>query len=240
MPGYSYGLDAFVCRRGSQLALEADTPCAKCYARRNFYATWTPVVKNRRAHQAAIHGRHWADAMVRLLEHYLLPVGERWFRMHDSGDLRDITHLGKIVDVARRTPWLSYWLPTHEPFIVAEYRATHGTDAFPPNLVVRLSADHDDLPPSWPGRVAGMTRAEVAIVLAGLPTSTTNTVVGRPVQVDAVRRHSVECLAHTRGHQCGSCRACWSPLVRNVSYPISGGEAASGRARRAAGLRVLA
>ena len=27
-----------------------------------------------------------------------------------------------------------------------------------------------------------------------------------------------ECLAYTRGNNCGDCRACWNPSVKNVSY----------------------
>ncbi|HYC73109.1 MAG TPA: hypothetical protein VEB66_18000, partial [Opitutaceae bacterium] len=51
MPGRSYGLDAFACRRGSVLAADPDSICARCYARWNFYATWWPVQVNRQRHQ---------------------------------------------------------------------------------------------------------------------------------------------------------------------------------------------
>lgn len=250
MPGYSYGLDAFACKRGSILAKDPRSPCHRCYARRNFYATWTPVVKNRRAHQAAILDPRWADAMVLLSEHYLKPAGEVWFRMHDSGDLQSVQHLAAICDWAERCPWLNIWAPTHEPFIVAEYLGSCGS-VIPSNLVIRLSADYNDKPPSWSGRVAGMTRAEVQAALAEVPTSTTHSIAstreapGNPVQVSDSRKDSVECRAHLRGHQCGNCRACWSPLVRNVSYPLSGGDTAVSRAqgataKRSSALRVLA
>lgn len=48
---------------------------------------------------------------------------------------------------------------------------------------------------------------------------------GRPVRMGASRRNdSIECLAYLRGdHRCGSCRACWSPKVRNVSYLLNAG-----------------
>lgn len=219
MPGRSYGLDAFACKRGSYLAQQPGTPCSACYARRNFYATWTPVIKNRESHQQAVAHPDWVEAMAFLMRRRL--AGERFFRMHDSGDLIDTAHLEKIAQIAERVPWLQIWLPTHEPFTVAAWRDLRGGAMPPANLVIRLSADYNDQPPQWTGRMAGLTRKRIAELLADLPTSTTHTVVGKPVQVSGRRKDSIECQAHTRDHKCGPCRACWSPKVRNVSYPLT-------------------
>ena len=233
MPGKSYGLDAFACQRGSELAKNDRSPCARCYARRNFYATWGPVIKNRQGHQRAVEqigqsGNRWTEAMIYLMRHYL--GNERWFRWHDSGDFHSLEHVAAVCEVARATPWLSHWVPTHEPRMVGAYLDNGGR--IPDNLVIRLSADFIGQPFQAPYAY----RHE----LAGLPTSTTHEGEGaKPVQVSERRGDSVECMSYKRDHTCGNCRACWSPKVKNVSYPLSGGDAAPARAKRAAALRVL-
>lgn len=235
MPGYSYGLDAFRCQRGSVLADDPDSPCASCYARRNFYATWGPVIESRRRHQEAVErfsrgdNPLWPVAMVLLIERYLRPLGERFFRFHDSGDLVSEVHLLGITHIAQDTPWLRYWLPTHEPTIVTTFVKFCGRRAIPPNLVIRISADRNDEAPPY---------------RLGFPTSTTH-----HEHVGAPRAHrplaQVVCRAHVRDNECRGCRACWSPDVDNVSYPLSGGAAAATRAeaakraRRSSALRVI-
>jgi hypothetical protein len=111
-----------------------------------------------------------------------------WFRWHDSGDLQSVAHLEKIIDVCNRTPEVHHWLPTREYKIVADYRKAGGI--IPGNLVIRLSAHMvDGIPPA----------------AYGLPTSTVVT-SGRT------------CPAPDQDNQCGKCRQCWSPTVKNVAY----------------------
>jgi len=225
MPGKSYGLPAAACHRGSLLAANPDSMChpARCYAKRNFYASWTPVIKNRESHLEAVKHPRWADAMVVPMTRYL---GEDdVFRWHDSGDIQGVDHLAKICDVARRTPWLLHWLPTHEPYMVLEYLngPMHGT--VPDNLTIRLSADVVGKPAGPPSLVAELRRH-------GVTTSTVHLDLGAPVQVSDRRRDVVECRSYLRDHQCKSCRACWSRDVASVSYPLSGTGGAEARAGR--------
>jgi hypothetical protein len=206
MPGPSYGLDAFVCQKGSELAAVAGSSCEHCYARRNFYKYYWPAIKARHHRQAAIHHPEWAEAMIAVLEDYLKdPAAERVFRWHDSGDLHSADHLANICAVAEATPALRHWLPTREYGHVATFRARGGV--IPPNLTVRLSAH-------YVGRVA-----EVPLDLADLPTSTIHDPAGQPVAVSGRRNDSVSCRAFSRENHCGPCRACWDSRVRNVSYP---------------------
>lgn len=223
MPGFSYGLDAQQCRRGGQLAKVAGTICnAHCYAKRNFYATWGPVIQNRVSHQSSVDHPEWVPAMLRLFTRYLRPNGEpQYFRWLDSGDLPSVEFLAKVAVVADRTPWVRHWLPTRECDIVREYLAAVG--GFPPNLVLRISADYVGAPPALPSD------------LAWLPTSTVHREGERPVQVSVLRKHSVECKSYQRDHRCGPCRACWSPDVKNVSYTLTDGK----RGKRSDALRVL-
>jgi protein gp88 len=205
MPGPSYGLDAFVCQKGSELAAIPGSSCEHCYARRNFYKYWRPALKARHHRQAAIHHPEWVEAMIAILEDYLKTDGEKVFRWHDSGDLHSADHLANICAVAEATPGLAHWLPTREYDYVATYRARGGV--IPPNLTIRLSAH-------FVGRVA-----DVPLALADLPTSTIHPPEGTPVPVSGRRNDSVSCRAFSRDNHCGPCRACWDQRVRNVSYP---------------------
>jgi len=112
-----------------------------------------------------------------------------FYRWQHSGDLQDVGHLRKIVQVCELTPAVTHWLPTREYKIVAAYRKIYGE--FPENLTVRQSAHMlDDPPPSG----------------YGLPTST------------VVTDGSETCPAPTQGGKCLKCRACWSRDTANVSY----------------------
>lgn len=199
MPGRSWGISAYDCRRGAELAQVEGTVCSKCYAKRGNYGTSTVQDCQKRRLAAVDHPR-WVDAFVYLLRCY----DERYFRWFDSGDLQSPEHLAKIVAICRRTPRCSHWIPTHEPGIVREFLA--GGGKLPGNLVIRISADYiEDRPTDVP---------------AGCNTSTVHKFKGEPVPAATGNpKHSIECKAYERGHHCGPCRACWSPDVANVSYP---------------------
>lgn len=218
MPAASYGLDAFVCKTGSVLALQPGSTCEGCYAQKDFYKTYGPVIKNRRTHQAAIHHPLWTEAMIRMIWDYVRECDEDarrenpdiafqpevYFRWHDSGDLWSLDHFENICAIAEATSRVQHWLPTREYGIVAQFLREGGV--IPPNLTVRLSAHWNGEAPELPPR------------LFGLPTSTVHFEHGKPVQISARRKDSIECRAYTRDNFCGNCRACWSPDVQNVSY----------------------
>ncbi len=220
MPGFAFGLSAFKCQRGEILAQDPNSPCAHCYARSNFYLTKDTV---REAHERRLQGLthpEWVLAMVTLIVNEV-DRNDPYFRWHDSGDLQGVWHLANIVDVCRQTPWVNYWLPTHEPFMVREYLERVKRNealSIPPNLCIRVSADGMDQPP---------THAEG---LEGVRTSTVHHGHGnaRVVQVSDRRNDSVECKSYLRSKKpgsagvCGSCRACWNTDVINVSYPMHG------------------
>ena len=114
---------------------------------------------------------------------------QEWFRWHDSGDLQGSWDLANIVEVARRTPNVKQWLPTREYRMVKDYIANGGM--IPANLVIRESAHMVDAPPPVTKR----------------PTST------------VVTDGSQTCPARSQDNECGTCRDCWNPNVKNVSYP---------------------
>ena len=114
---------------------------------------------------------------------------QEYFRWHDSGDLQGSWHLANICEVAKRTPHVNHWLPTREYRMVNDYESNGGV--IPSNLVIRDSAHMVDAPPPVTNR----------------PTST------------VVTDGSQTCPARSQDNECGTCRNCWDPTVKNVSYP---------------------
>jgi hypothetical protein len=95
-----------------------------------------PVVKKAQARRlATITREDWAPSMARAINK------DKYFRWHDSGDIQNVEHFAKIVEVARATPDCLHWLPTREAQIVASYTGT-----LPDNLIVRVSAAMVDGP----------------------------------------------------------------------------------------------
>lgn len=197
MPGKSYGLSAWECKTGKELMKVQGSTCSRCYATKNFYATWIPVQVAHRNRLASLSHPRWAEAMAVLID------GDSWFRWHDSGDLQGVWHLQNIVDVCLRTPGTRHWLPTREYAMVDKFLKDGGV--IPGNLCIRLSAKMIEEKP------------KVGKRLQGLPTSTVHVFPRFPVKMGR-KNDSIECKAPERGNICGKCRACWEPKVRNVSY----------------------
>jgi len=188
MPGYSYGLPAKECNVGARLVKVVGSTCNGCYALKGNYQ-FRDVQRAQYRRLASIVRDDWTDSMVELIT----KRNNRgdFFRWHDSGDIQDLDHLTKIVEVCRRTPHVKHWLPTREYRVVGIWQRLHGE--FPENLVVRLSAHMVDSPPPT----------------TDLPTSTVH---------NAVEPIGQLCPAPTQDNNCGDCRACWTPNVVNVSY----------------------
>lgn len=191
MPGYGYSLPASRCKVGQMLKEAEGSICSVCYAQRNRYRF--PEVQRalERRYESLTHPG-WVEAMAFLITHY--SKESPYFRWHDSGDLQGVWHLENICEVARLTPGVRHWLPTHEVGIVQRFRANGGQ--IPPNLVIRISA-------------AMLNQRAVDI---GLPTSSSSEAE------ELAPEGSYHCPAPKQGNSCGSCRACWDESVRNVDY----------------------
>lgn len=189
MPGLAYGLPAAACPTGSRLA-EAGIagPCSDCYAKKANYQY--PSVATAQANRLrAIRHPDWTRAMVWSIRR----AGETWFRWHDSGDIQDMEHLSKILDVCRQTPEVRHWIPTQEWGMVRKYVESGGT--IPANVVVRFSArKYGDQPrlrvwDNW----SSVSEGEIP-------------------------QDAFACPARNQGNQCLDCRACWDPSVVHVVY----------------------
>lgn len=184
MPCPSIGLPARACKVGSMLHLIENSVCSDCYALKGQYG-FANVQAAQYRRLDLITGPNWVEAMVTLL------ADRDYFRWHDSGDLQDMEHLLRIVQVCEQTPNCQHWLPTREKALIKAYRRNFG--AFPSNLCVRISD--------------AMIDAEAGEALDGFATS--------GVTRDAAK---ATCPAPKQGGECRDCRACWDVNVARVVY----------------------
>lgn len=188
MPCYGFSIPASACKMGAKLRKVKGSICSVCYALKGRYVFG--VVQNALTRRLAnLTHPQWVEAMA-----FLINEKEKsgYFRWHDSGDIQDLAHLLRIVEVCKATPHIQHWLPTREYGIVAKYIRKYGQ--FPSNLTVRLSAYMLDGPP--PEQLAKNLRLTTSGVL----------------------RKGFNCPAYSQQNKCGDCRACWQKNVANVNY----------------------
>jgi hypothetical protein len=190
MPSYAWGISAKDCKTGSKLAEVEGTICNKCYANKGCYV-FKVVQDAHKFRLEAILEPQWVDYMAELItqKYKNLDKSRLYHRWFDSGDIQSFAHLMKIFEVCELTPHINHWLATRE------YQLINQLDEkdVPKNLCLRVSAIKVDSPPpkfwKW---TSGVHKDKPAI--------------GR------------ECPAYKQDGECGSCRACWSRSVKQVSY----------------------
>ena len=193
MPCQSYSLPTNACITGFKMRAIAGSICAMCYAEKGNYRKYAYRIEPaQHARLESINGELWVDAMV-------VSIGaDKYFRWHDSGDIQNIEHLEKIVDVAKRTPNCMHWLPTREYGMVAAFTAQFDV---PDNLIIRLSAMFTDKAVIVPKTLQNVAGVAVSNVHSKKPIGTA-------------------CNAPKQNGECRSCRACWNRKVLAVSYSI--------------------
>ena len=192
MPGHGYALPAHRCRIGSFLQHLPKAVCHYCYALRGRYL-FHKVRAAMEKRVSSLTDPRWVEAISTLIYY----SRDRYFRWHDSGDLQDTEHLGKIIQVCKNLPHVRFWLPTREYQTVEAYRRSNGE--IPSNLCIRYSAHLvDGLPP----------------LRYGMPTSTVHSVKSR------ISPGAHVCSAPKRNNHCGGCRVCWNPAVSTVTYEL--------------------
>lgn len=190
MPCYAFSTPAQECKIGKILRRAKNSICSICYAMKGRYSFG--VVKAALARRfIGLNHPSWIQAIVFLI---LKQEKSGFFRWHDSGDIQDVAHLVRIVEVCKLTPDIQHWLPTREYSMVARYVKEHG--AFPSNLTVRLSAYMVDGPP---------------------PTSLARRL---GVFTSGVASDAFTCPSSSQGGKCVACRACWEKEVSNINYKV--------------------
>lgn len=199
MPGSTFAISATKCKVGSKLAAIKDSTCSRCYAlkleklRPSVNKGWLANYE-KAVSLIDTAPEKWAAACVFQIMRAYLKSKEAYHRWFDSGDLQSVAMLAAICDVARKTPLIAHWLPTRESGIVKAFLAQGGT--LPANLIVRVSSTMiGDAPISGHANTSTVHRKNSANI-----------------------GHA--CPASTQGNNCGTCRACWSHSVPNVSYPL--------------------
>ena len=191
MPSKSMNLSALDCKTGSKLVNVEGSVCFGCYALKGNYARYKLPTKLQPKTEN-IKKANWSKAMAYLINNQDNKKDKNFFRWHDSGDLQSIEHLRKIVEVCNMTPHIMHWLPTREYKIVRSYKINYGE--FPSNLVIRLSAHMID---SKPPQMLDLCTSSVHKESNAIGT---------------------ECPSYKNNNECGDCRLCWNPKVKNISY----------------------
>lgn len=195
MPGSTFAISARACNVGGKLANLKGSVCHKCYALK--LQNMRPSVNtgwtgnlDKAVRMINSDPARWVAFMAFQINKAYEKTGEAFHRWFDSGDLQSVEMLEAICEVARATPHIKHWLPTREGKILKAF-----TGSLPDNLVIRVSSPMIDDKP-----------------MAGY------------IWTSTVHKHSEPeghvCPARHQGNSCGSCRACWSDGVRNISYPL--------------------
>ena len=191
MPSFAWSISARRCQTGSKLVNVKGSVCEGCYALKNRY-----LFNNI---QSALEKRYnlwhdnrelWVDAMIYLMHNKQHIVNTGHFRFFDSGDIQGEDMLNDINTVAWASPTIRFWLPTKEYKLIKNY-----DKEVAPNLTIRVSAPMIDK--SFDGY----------------------THVSTVYQKDKIGiSKGYVCPAPKQDNKCGSCRACWSSKVSEVSY----------------------
>ena len=191
MPSYAWSISARRCNTGSKLAKVKGSVCYNCYALKGRYMfNNTQDALERRYDAWANDRERWVDAMIYIMHNKQHIVNTGHFRFFDSGDIQGSAMLDDINTVAWASPTIRFWLPTKEYKLVKDY-----DKEIAPNLVIRVSA------PTVDKEFSGYTHI--------------STVYNKD-NIDTAK--GVVCPASKQDNQCGSCRACWSDKVSEVSY----------------------
>ena len=195
VPGSSFPTSTEMCGVGSKLKLVPGSTCHGCYAARlEAYRenVANGYMKNWTISQDTITKNMdlWVEGVVYQILHFYKKTGVKYHRWFDSGDAYSVEWFVAIAKVARQTPDFMHWFPTREKALYKEYLRNHRQ---PKNLVIRVSAAMVDGAP-----VEGFKN-----------TSTVH---------KNKDHHGQRCIAPDQDGQCGECRACWNPKIKNISY----------------------
>lgn len=165
--------------------------CKGCYATTGNYR-FENVKAPRRHNKEDWQRLAWVDDMVAELNK------DRFFRWFDSGDMYTLALAEKILEVMKRTPWVSHWLPTRM-YKFPKFRQVLADMQALPNVSVRFSSD------SITGQYTKKLHGSVII----------------PTAAD-IKPGMTLCRAYENEGKCSGCRACYDKKVKVIAYPAHG------------------
>lgn len=205
MPGYSWGIPAKHCKRGSKLRKVANSVCSKCYALKGNYVrpNVQQALQNRLDKFNELPREEWCEHMAALI-HRKVNLADPYFRVFDSGDLLSEEMVIRWWRVATLLPEVKFWLATRERGIVN--KAMKRLDLKKPdNLIIRVSSDM-----IAQDSVRGQSHRSGVAPRSSKEQWTT--------LVDENTNERFHCPSSLQDGKCGNCRACWSPEVELVLY----------------------
>lgn len=201
MPGASFDLPRSACQTGGDLADVAGTSCSGCYAAHG-PISWPNAVALHERNLAALEHPLIVPMLARLFRHESAHSGNVHERLHAVGDVQSAEHLAIYVALAIICAELRFWIPTQERAHVRRFERDYGPiEDLAPNLTVRVSMPRLD---SFPTPAMMATRA-FSFVSTG---------------AREIPEYVHVCPSERQNGTCGSCRACWDPAVRCVTYPV--------------------
>ena len=198
MPSYAWSISAKRCNTGSKLAKIKGSVCYNCYALKGRYMFGNVQDALERRFNAWTSNREkWVDAMIYIMHNKKHIVDSKVFRWFDSGDIQGGDMLDDINTVAWASPSIRFWLPTKEYKLIRNYNIKATEIA--PNLVIRVSAPNVD---------KGFTdiKGNFKYISTVYKKDNIHMAMGQV------------CPSSKQDNKCGSCRACWSDKVSEVSY----------------------
>lgn len=139
MPSVSYSLPADACNKGAILRLVDGSVCSICFALKGNYTRYPTIIKAQYKRLATIGNAQWVEAFNYLIRNKKSVTASKVFRWHDSGDIQNLDHFNKIIQIAVDNPTIRFWLPTKESELIKNF-----TGSIPKNLVIRLSGSMID------------------------------------------------------------------------------------------------
>ena len=199
MPSLSWSISALDCSTGTKLReSKQSTVCDGCYALKGMQSL--PTQQNAYAKRLELwrtNRKLWLLSMDYLLKNKKEIQDTKYFRWFDSGDLQSLDHLDKIILIAKKMPYIKFWLPTKEFKLVKIY-----ANQIPRNLNVRKSH-----PLINAYKMQPMNNITESYVYDG-------------DKLDTIPNDTRVCPAtkpNSNG-QCNDCRMCWDNSIKSITY----------------------
>jgi len=209
MPSASWGLPAGA---ACPFAVYGEgSICDHCYAKKGSYTQYPGVIKAQEARFTWVRECLKSDAGTEAFISLMVMVirkstnrqkGQKYFRVHDSGDLFSPAYTWAWVRIVQQLPDVRFWFPTRSwrpltmtkisPVVKMGWELALLALSSEDNVTVRPSALMMNAPaPRIPGLAAGSTAADDG---------------------------SFTCPASRQNNECQSCRACWDQPATAISY----------------------
>ena len=200
MPCKSFNLSAYFCKVGGKLVNIKNSVCNGCYAMDGFYRMYRTkhTTNHFRKMNKFNNTKLWIESFIHYFNKYHTQTksnDKNYFRWFDSGDLQSYRMLLAIVEICKQTPHVKHWLPTKEYKLITRYKKEVGN--FPTNLVVRVSA------PMLDSVIKGYKNTSSVVKTGNL---------------DDNGSINQTCKAYLNNNECGDCRLCWDPNIKNITY----------------------